>query len=419
MKNPILFALATTALHQAAFAQAPASFENPVVLRAPDLIPADWMQGPSHRVREQVVTDGFMAHFTIDTDFGSFEAAGVPEVRRRIVETNAIRKLTDTSKGDLFAEGMKRSIERPIDAVKNIVTHPVDSVKQAPKTVGHFFSKIGSSIERSANRIKQEQESGTEVSATETAGRVNETMKRVAGFDKARLDTARQLGVDPYSDNQRLQDEIDTVTWAFFAGGLPLRIGAAVASAGVAVTATNLVGVPEEAYAHTQSELALMDAQSLTGMGVRDADIKAFQIQPTLSTTRRHRIVKSLEVLSHAKGRGNIVLLANSCETTGQADFLVAALSMLGTRQQSGAADYVDLKVFGRLPGAVTAAGVLEVPAPVDHVTWTEQVAGFAQRDDLGSTPKVLIHTGKFSPATEAGFAAAGWKTEAIAYPEK
>lgn len=303
MKNPVIFALATTALHQAAFSQAPTTFENPVVLSAQELIPAEWMQGPSHRVREQVVTDGFMAHFTIDTDFGSFEAAGVPEVHRRIVETNAIRKLTDTSKGDLFAEGMKRSIERPIDAVKNIVTHPVDSVKQAPKTVGHFFSKIGSSIERSANRIKQEQESGEEVSASQTAGRVNESMKRAAGFDKARLDTARQLSVDPYSDNQRLQDEIDTVTWAFFAGGLPLRIGAAVASAGVAVTATNLVGVPEDAYAHTQSELALMDAQSLTAMGVREADIKTFQIQPVLSTTRRHRIVKSLEALSHAKGR--------------------------------------------------------------------------------------------------------------------
>ena len=67
----------------------------------------------------------------------------------------------------------------------------------------------------------------------------------------------------------------------------------------------------------------------------------------------------------------------------------------------------------------VAATRVLEVPAPVDYVTWTEQVAGFSQRDDLGTTPKVLIHTGKFSAATQAGFAAAGWKLEAAAYPEK
>ena len=90
---------------------------------------------------------------------------------------------------------------------------------------------------------------------------------------------------------------------------------------------------------------------------------------------------------------------------------------MLAERQRSGAADYKQLHVFGRLPGATTASGTLEVPAPVDHVTWTEQVAGFAQRDDLGTSPKTLIHTGSLSEATKAGFTAAGWTTAAVGYP--
>jgi hypothetical protein len=90
---------------------------------------------------------------------------------------------------------------------------------------------------------------------------------------------------------------------------------------------------------------------------------------------------------------------------------------MLAVRQGSGAADYRELQVFGRLPGGVTAAGILDVPAPVDHVTWTEQVAGFASRDDLGSASKQLVHTGKLSPAATAGFVAAGWKVTPVAYP--
>jgi len=150
---------------------------------------------------------------------------------------------------------------------------------------------------------------------------------------------------------------------------------------------------------------------------LKEQDIKDFQIQAQLSTTRRHRIVKSLEALPAAAGRGRVILLANSCENADQADFLVAALSMLAQRQQSGAADYKQLHVFGRLPGAATAGGTLEVPAPVDHVTWTEQVAGFAQRDDLGTSAKTLIHTGRLSEATKAGFTAAGWTTTAVAYP--
>ena len=417
MKPLPIIPTALFCLVQALPAQAPAAHESAVVLNAADLLPAELLRGPTHRVRDQVVTDGFMAHFEIDSDFGTFEAMGVPQLATRVAEIEAIRKLVETSKSDLFAEGMKRSINQPIDAVKNIAKDPVNSFKRAPKTVGHFFSKIGGSIERTVNKAQQGMAGDDSPSSAEIGSGVSETAKRVAGFDKARLETARQLGVDPYSDNQRLKEEMDKVTWAFFAGGLPLRIGAAVVSAGVAVAATNMVGIPEETYSLTQNELALRDHRSLTAMGLRENDIKDFQIQPNLSTTRRHRIVKALEALPNAAGRGRVILLANSVETTGQADFLVAALEILSSRQKSAAADYKELFVFGRLAGAMTVSGSLEVPAPVDHVTWTEQVAGFATRDDLGSAPKVLVHTGKLSAATTAGFTAAGWTAQSIAYP--
>lgn len=420
MKSAFLIPITCAAMFSTSIAQETATFEQGVLLNASDLLPAELLRGPSHRVRDRVATDGFMAHFEIDTDFGTFDAIGVPQAKRRIVEAEAIHQLVETSKGDLFAEGLRRSIEQPIDAVKNIVKDPVGSVKLAPKTVGHFFSKIGSSIERGANKVKDSANGeGASPSAGEVGGGIGNAAKNAAGFDKAKLDTAKQLGVDPYSDNVRLQEEMDKVTWAFFAGGLPLRIGAAMASAGVAVAATNMVGIPEDTYALTPSELAMRDANSLTAMGVDAADIKDFQLSRALSTTRRHRIVNSLEAMPKARGRGNIVVLANACATPEQADFLIGALSILAARQRSGAAEYVQLKVLGRLPGATTAAGELQVPAPVDHVTWTEVVAGFARRDDLGSGSKVLLHTGGFSPAAAAGFAAAGWKLVAIAYPAR
>lgn len=414
MKAIPLAAIAAIALHQPVFAQAPAPFEKGVLLNASELLPAELLRGESHRVRDQVATDGYMAHFEIDSDFGTFDAIGVPQATRRIAEIGAIRKLVETSKGDLFAEGIRRSIEQPVDAVKNIVTHPVESVKQAPATVGHFFTKVGSAIGRAGGKVKDSIENdGPPPSGSE----VGQAARNAAGFDKAKLDTARQLGVDPYSDNARLQEEMDKVTWAFFAGGLPLRVGAAVASAGVAVAATNMIGIPADTYALTQSELALRDGRSLAAMGVTDEDIKTFQLYGPLSSTRRHRIVLALEALTDAKGRGLIIRQANACETPEQADFLIAALSILAERQRSGAASYGSLKVLGRLPGAIHANGELHVPAPVDHVTWTEEVASFAGRDDLGDAPKVLLHTGKISEATVGGFTARGWKCVGVTYP--
>lgn len=414
MKSSLFLATLVVTLYQPAFAQAPSAYEEPVWLNSSELLSPDLMRGPTFRVRDQAFTDGFMAHFDVDTDFGTFEAIGVPQVKRRIVEADAIRTLVETSKGDLFAEGLKRSLTQPIDAVRNIVKDPVTSIKNTPKTVGHFFSKIGASIERGANKIKENNESGHESSPEEIGKGIGTVAKNVVGFEKAKLDTARQLGVDPYSDNARLQEEMDKVTWAFFAGGLPLRF-----VAGVAVAATNMVGIPEETYALTKGELALRDNRSLVAMGINAQDIQTFQIQPVLNTTRRHRIVLALESMPSAAGKGRIILLANSLSTPEQADFLVAALSILQERQKTGAADYKELFVFGRLPAGLTATGNLEVPAPVDFVTWTEQVANFARRDDLGTAPKVLIHTGRLSPATSAGLAAADWKIVQLPYPTR
>ncbi len=415
MKSRILTTLVCTMA--AVSAQVPQPAEQGVVLQASELLPAEILRGTSYRVRDQVVTDGFMAHFTIDSDFGTIEAVGVPQAKKRIGEVAAIRTLVETSKGDLFAEGLKRSIEQPIDAVKNIVSHPVDSVMAAPKTVGHFFSKIGSSVSTGFNRVKDKTRGdGSPPTAGEVGSGIGNAAKNAAGFDKAKLDTARQLGVDPYSDNPRLQEEMDKVTWAFFAGGLPLRVGAAVVSAGVAVAATNMVGIPDDTYALTAGELLLQDGRALAAMGISDQDIYPFKAQPMLSTTRRHQIVVALEALPKTRGRGRVIQLVNACETVEQADFLVGALKILARQQQAGTADYASIEVIGRLPGAMTTAGELHVPAPVDYVTWTEQVAGFCQRDDLGQAPRVLVHTGIFTPPAAEGFNAAGWKLLALPY---
>jgi len=421
MKSVLALSLACSALVAPAFSQVPAGYETGIVLSAAELLPTELLRGPSYRVRDQVVTDGFMAHIDIDSDFGTFRAIGVPQAKRRITECEAIRKLVETSKSDLFAEGLKRSVEQPVAAVKNIVKNPVGSMKQAPKTVGHFFTKVGTAVGRGAEKVADRVSSGGEASAGEVGAGIGSAAKNAAGFDKAKLDTAKQLGVDPYSDNARLQEEMDKVTWAFFAGGLPLRIGAAAASGGAsfALTATNMVGIPEDTYALTRSELALRDERSLAAMGVTADDIKVFQLHAALSTTRRHRIVGYLEALPKARGRGQMVRLANACESPEQADFLIGALAILAERQRAAAADYADLKVLGRLPGATTAGGELHVPAPVDHVTWTEEVAGFALRDDLGDAPKVLIHTGRMSPAATAGLMSAGWKSVGVAYPSR
>lgn len=402
----------------AAFCEVPAAhaaYEVPPVFNAAKVIDASSLQGPYHRVRDSAPSDGYLIHFTIDSDFGVFECAGLEELNQRVREIGAIAKLVEVSKGDLFAEGLKRSVEQPIDAVKNIVENPAKAVVQAPKTVGHFFKKVGSSVGNAAKRAGKRIESaaGGESNGGEalaqTGRGIGNAAKSAAGFDQAKLECARQLGVDPYSDNPRLQEEMEKVTWAFFAGGLPLRIGAMAASGGAsaALTATKVLGLPEDIYDITPAELALRDRESLEAMGVDAATIDAVVQNPALSVSLRHGIVESLKRLP-GPGRTGIVQVATTCEQQRQVVFLNRALRMLVSRH--GVSPYASVRAFGRLPAALTAEGVLEVAAPVDYVSWTAEVADFAARDDLGATGRRLVLEANLSKAATAGLEAAGWQ---------
>lgn len=388
-----------------------AGFETPAMLSAQTLLGASAV-GPAHRVREWVPTDGYMAHFTIDSDYGNMECIGTAQAESRIKEMEAIGKLVAVSKSDLFADGVKRSIEQPIDAVKNIAKNPVGSVKAVPKTVGHFFRKVGKSVENAASNVKERIDLGDDSDMGADIGRA---AKGVIGFDSAKLECAKQLGVDPYSDNARLQEEIEKVSWVFFSGGLPLRIGAAVASGGasVALTATKVVGLPDEIYSTTPAELTLRNSQAMEAMLVPADTSRRFSSNPALSITLRRSIIRSLQALGEIKGRASIIEVASNCETRRQADFLNQALAMLAQRQQSGRATYASLETIGRLPGAIDAAGVLNIPAPVDFLSWTPEVAEFASREDLVGRKPVLLHTGGASERTRKELTALGWTLSA------
>jgi len=419
MKHPFMVGTVCVTVVSSSLAQAQKAYEVAPVLQASQILPAELLQGPHHRVREMAPNDGYLTHFTIDSDFGVFKCTGRRQLEQRIQELDAIAKLAAVSKSDLFADGLKKSVEAPIDAVKNIVDDPEEAIKQAPKTVGHFFSKVGSSIGNAArkvsHKIEDTEEDETAEALADTGRGIGQAAKSVAGFDLAKLDTARQLGVDPYSDNLRLQDEMEKVTWAFFAGGLPLRIGAAAVSGGasVALSATKAVGLPEDIYDTTPGELALRDRESLTAMGVSEAVMNDVFLNPNLTTSLRHSIIQSLTQLPAGPAQVTIIGIANGLAEPRQVSFLNVALAELVNRHKL--APYQGLKVFGRLPAGITADGVTEVPAPVDEVFWTAQVAEFASREDLPGSKRRLLLGGSLSPAATAGFQASNWEVVPVA----
>lgn len=292
--------------------------------------------------------------------------------------------------------------------MKNIAQDPVASVRAVPRTVGHFFQRVGQTVGNAASNSRDRRDRGED---SQVGANNGSAARGIIGFESARLECARQLGVDSYSDNERLQQEIDRVSWVFFSGGLPLRIGAAAISGGasVALTATKVVGLPDEIFSLTPSELAARNQQDLAAMGAPEEMVRRYLSNEALSITLRVSIIRSLKALGTFPGSSAVAEVAANCETRRQVEFLNQARILLAQQQQSGKSKFSSLEVVGRLPGAIDAAGVLQISAPVDFVSWTPEVAEFAKREDLIGRQPTLLLGGGATERTRIELKALGW----------
>ena len=89
--------------------RAEAAFEELPVLDASEILHPEILAGPHHRVREPVPTYFGANQFTIDSDFGVFEAHGNEMLIRRIKEIKAIGQLKDISRTEEYKSALARS----------------------------------------------------------------------------------------------------------------------------------------------------------------------------------------------------------------------------------------------------------------------------------------------------------------------
>lgn len=393
---------------------------------ASELLPPELFSGPHHRVQEEVATDGFFFHFTLESSGETRLCVGIEELKRRVGEVEAIAVLGDLRKDELFAEGLKDSIGAPLAAARNIAEDPAAAVKGVPRSIGHVIGKVGSGLGRAARQLGEdgsgespagpgggsgdgaagETESGRGTEASKAGGLV----RKLSGFDKAKFECARQLGVDPYTDNSALQTAMDEVAMAYFSGGLPLKIGvAAVGGSGIsrALQATEFVGLPEEIYELDASELDFRDRGMLREMGLPNERIDALFDRDQVIRSVRHRLVTALSEMKVA-GRGEVVAALAACDSSWGQHALAEALDLLRERHRHD--PYQGLAVHERLPLGLTRDGFLEIPAPVDFVMWNERTADLAGREVMSSLSRRLLLRGSLSGEAERELSSRGWE---------
>jgi hypothetical protein len=161
-------------------------------------------------------------------------------------------------------------------------------------------------------------------------------------------------------------------------------------------------------YQTPKGDLILFVEKKLTSFGMSKEEIATFTHNNAIPLSLQVAAVRQLDALGHIPGRRAAAVALGSVMTEYQARFLVTSLSMLnqwGTQKSA----ISRIQVAGVLVG-YDQSGTTIIPAPIDYLSWTPRIAGFATNPQLlAKQNRVLWITGKITPLAQQRVTANGW----------
>jgi hypothetical protein len=337
----------------------------PPLFSAAGLLTPDWLKGPHHSVQEEVVNDGAQHHFVVSSEFGTFPAIGLPMLRTQVIETEAIAALKAVRQSEVFVDALKTQLLYPMQGLKILLTEP----KRLGTSVGggllEFLAMPG------------------QLSKFEGSDHEDSMTKSAIGFSYLKRRIAFQFGVDPYSSNPALQDELNELTWVAFTADLAPQIGYVFMPATVVMwmtfSATRWTSyLDEQVRDNSPGDLRAMDRAKLLKMGISEEDIHRFFLNGNYSPRHSIIITTALDELTGVDDREAFLAVAEEAMSEELALFYQHVAEMMrGYHMHIGAVDR--LLVLPRIPALYTKNKTLVVMLPVDYLFWTSRVASVAQ----------------------------------------
>jgi hypothetical protein len=360
--------------------RAEAAFEELPVLNANELLQPEFVAGPHHKVREPVPTYSGVNQFTIDSDFGVFEAYGNEMLVRRINEINAIARIKEVSRTDQFKNALAKAAKSPVAAAKNLVNDPVNAIENVPKGIMKFMSRAGESIKGIGKNRESDTAEGSKA-------------QQLIGFSDAKRKVAIELGVDPYSTNSVLQHELDGIAWASFAGGLTVKVATMPIGGGVgaALTVTELSGdIDQILKEKSPTDLKIMNRKALLALGAGEKETERFLNNNAFSPSAQTAFVLNLRSLDNVANRRAFVRTAGETSSDESDAIFCVQTAALMSKIHKEENPLAHIAMIGDFPVCIAKDGTVVVALQWDYAAWTSGAAAFT-----GEVQKLAAQSGK------------------------
>jgi hypothetical protein len=336
------------------------AYESSPVLNASKILPPELLAGPHHRVQERVQNDGYLNIYQIDSKFGTFTAVSTAMLRKRIGEINAMVVMEKVQGSKEYVDSIKEAGLDAMTSAMSLVTSPVKTVSGAVQGLGAAFTRVGESV-FGAKRSQSE----------------DSRVKDAIGFSTAKRQYAYEFEVDVYSDNQKLQDTLNKISWAGYAGSLTWSAAmmAVPGGAGIAMTVVGSNKLLNQLFRNTPPvELRKMNADKLNAMGVNPEIAEAFINNTIFSPREQTLLVNALNEMKGVTSRGAFIRLALPTQNSTVAFFRQRQAEMYAGYNKS----VTPLESFislGQFAVGRTINGALVFNLPLDYLVWTEPMA--------------------------------------------
>lgn len=413
--------------------------EEEPVIDAASLVEPALLSGPGFSVDPHVELRGYMAHFKIDTRFGSFDAPSVEILAEREAELPALEQLDAATHSDAFVRAAGNRFEQTGKSLAKIVMHPVDTVAGIPSGVARFLRdklvKFGNQAQSLSDRAARKLGSSgnpypsddgpmTDARAgdaedapprkrknwfTRVTSEGERFVKREIKYNAVKRDIAKRLGIDPYSSNPYVQERLSSLAWVGTAGSF---------SAGSALGAVGGVGaevlskggrVDEIVWRLSPDDLRARNETRLLGHCRDNLLVRQFLRRGAFSPTLQTHLADALDALQPSDGCDLFLELAITAQNELEARYIVNGLDLtlthLGLRAKRGR-----LVTIGAGFAYIAADGELVLPLAVDRLIWTKEVAAFITRREFQVGKKTALIGGNASDIAERGLSENGWE---------
>lgn len=386
----------------AALALAQGAYEGPVTFKAKDLLPPGLQKGPHFQVKDDVPTAGYFHDFDIASDFGDMSAEGRALLQIRVNEIDALARLDDVSKTEVFMKAAGNSVLKVGKGVASVVVDPGGTAKGIGGGLKRFGTNLGRKAKQTgdaaADAVKDDKKPGTEPgkstgdkAADAGAGAANAAL----GVNGAMRRWAQKLQVDPYTSNPVLRKALEDVARIDSAGSIAAKVVVPIpAVVGTTASVGGLV------WGKDPQELRKINEQRAAALGADPKVTAEFFKNRAFSPTNQTRLLGALSAVK-VPGCADYLDAASQAENEPQVVFFTESAELL--QRFHARSPVAAILPDSRAVVAKTKDGRAVILLAVDSVRWTEafqksldEIVARA-RKELGTSKLEIQMTGQAS----------------------